>query len=78
VIRRWPPSTTGLVIPQRPALSYAWHLAKVAGENEPQPDRTRALAGLSEDMQNLYHEVFVLLLPQTISSPTNSIGTHPN
>jgi hypothetical protein len=67
-----------LLLTQTEALSYAWHLAKVAGENEPQPDRARALAGLSEDMQNLYHEVFVLLLSQTKSSPTNSIRTQPN
>ena len=51
-----------LLLTQTAALSYAWHLAKVAGENEPQPDRARVLAGVSEDMENLYHEVFVLLL----------------
>jgi hypothetical protein len=67
-----------LLLTQTEALSYGWHLAKVAGENEPQPDRARALAGLSGDMQNLYHEVFVLLLSQTKSSPTNSIRTQPN
>jgi hypothetical protein len=67
-----------LLLTQIEALSYASHLAKVAGENELQPDRARALAGLSEDMQNLYHEVFVLLLPQTISPRTNSIRTQPN
>jgi hypothetical protein len=65
-----------LLLTQTEALSYAWHLAKVAGENEPQPDRARALAGLSEDMQNLYHEVFVLLLSKTKSSATNSISIH--
>ena len=54
-----------LLLTQTEALSYAWHLAKVAGENEPQPDRAHALAGLSEDMKNLYHEVFVLLLSKT-------------
>ena len=51
-----------LLLTQTEALSYAWHLAKVAGENEPDPARARALAGLSEDMQNLYGEVFALLL----------------
>lgn len=51
-----------LLLTQTEALSYAWHLAKVAGENELQPDRARALAGVSEDMANLYHEVFVMLL----------------
>jgi hypothetical protein len=66
-----------LLLTQTEALSYAWHLAKVAGENEPQPDRARALAGLSEDMQNLYNEVFMMLLSKTKSSPTNSIGTQP-
>jgi hypothetical protein len=67
-----------LLLTQTEALSYAWHLAKVAGENEPQPERARALAGLSEDMQNLYHEVFVLLLSKTQSSATNSIRTQPD
>jgi len=33
---------------------------------------------LSEDMQNLYHEVFMMLLSKTKSSATNSIGTQPN
>jgi len=51
-----------LLLTQTEALSYAWHLAQVAGENESQPDRARALAGVSKDMENLYHEVFVLLL----------------
>jgi hypothetical protein len=62
-----------LLLTQTEALSYAWHLAKVAEENEPQHERARALAGLSEDMQNLYHEVFVLLLSKTELSATNSI-----
>ena len=67
-----------LLLTQTEALSYASHLAKVAGENEPQPDRARALAGVSKDMENLYHEVFVLLLSKTTSSATNSIGTQPD
>src|SRR5664279_4313773 len=67
-----------LLLTQTEALSYAAHLAKVAGENEPQPERAHALSGLSEDMQNLYHEVFALLLSQTKSSVTNSIRTQPN
>jgi hypothetical protein len=53
-----------LLLTQTEALSYAWHLAKVAGENEPQPDRARALAAVSEDMEKLYHEVFVMLLSE--------------
>ena len=54
-----------LLLTQTEALSYAWHLAKVAGENESQPERARALAGVSEDMANLYHEVFGLLRSKT-------------
>ena len=54
-----------LLLTQTEALSYAWHLAKVAGENESQPDHARALAGLSEDMRKLYYEAFVLLLSKT-------------
>jgi hypothetical protein len=54
-----------LLLTQTEALSYAWHLAKIAGESEPQPDRARALAGLSQDMQSLYHEVFVMLLSKS-------------
>ncbi len=51
-----------LLLTQTQALSYAWHLAKVAGESEAQPERAHALAGLSKDMENLYHEAFALLL----------------
>ena len=54
-----------LLLTQAEALSYASHLAKVAGENEPQPDRARALAGVSEDMTTLYHEVFKMLRSRT-------------
>jgi hypothetical protein len=54
-----------LLLTQAEALSYGWHLAKVAGANESQPERARALAGVSQDMENLYHEVFVLLLSRT-------------
>jgi hypothetical protein len=64
-----------LLLTQTEALSYAWHLAKVAGENEPQPNRARALAGVSKDMENLYHEVFVMLLTKTKSAATNSMAT---
>ena len=54
-----------LLLTQTEALSYAWHLAKVAGENESQPDRASALAGVSKDMENLYHEAFVMLLSKS-------------
>jgi hypothetical protein len=67
-----------LLLTQTEALSYASHLAKVAGENEPQPARARALAGVSEDMQRLYLEVFELLLSKIESSAPKSIGTQPH
>jgi hypothetical protein len=67
-----------LLLTQTEALSYGWHLAEVTAENEPQPDRARALAGISEDMQNLYHEVFLLLRSKTESLATNTITTKPH
>jgi hypothetical protein len=60
-----------LLLTQTEALSYGWHLAEVAGQNEPQPARARALAGLADDMQKLYQQVFALLLAQTESPPAN-------
>ena len=54
-----------LILTQTEALSYAWHLAKVASENESQPDRASALAGVSKDMEDLYHEVFARLLSKS-------------
>ena len=55
-----------LLLTQTEALSYAWHLAKVAGVNESQPDRANALSGVSKDMENLYLEVFAMLLSKSI------------
>jgi hypothetical protein len=65
-----------LLLTQTEALSYGWHLAEVTGENEPQPERARALAGLGKDMQNLYHEVFMLLLSKIESQVTDPIRTN--
>jgi hypothetical protein len=64
-----------LLLTQTEALSYAWHLAKVTGENEPQPERARALAGVSEDMKNLYQEVFALLLSKTELTAAHHVKT---
>ncbi|MBC8001612.1 MAG: hypothetical protein H7X97_03395 [Opitutaceae bacterium] len=54
-----------LLLTQAQALSYGWHLAKVASENEPQADRARALAGVARDLEGLYHEVIALLFSRT-------------
>jgi hypothetical protein len=66
-----------LLLTQTEALSYAWHLAEITAKNEPQPDRARALAGIGADMDNLYHQVFALLLSKNQSSATNSMATNP-
>ena len=58
-----------LLLTQAEALSYARHLAKVAGENESQSERARALAGMDEEMEKLYHEVFVMLLSEMRGNP---------
>jgi hypothetical protein len=57
-----------LLLTQTEALNYAWHLAEVASQTDSQPDRARALADIGNEMKNLYHEVFVLLLSETESS----------
>lgn len=54
-----------LLLTQIEALNYASHLAKVGGQNDPQPARARAMADLSSEMAHLYNEVFVLLLSKT-------------
>jgi hypothetical protein len=54
-----------LLLTQTEALNYAWHLAQVAAENDLQPDRARAMAGVSAKMRDLYEEVFLLLLSRT-------------
>ena len=54
-----------MLLTQTEALSYGWHLAKVASETESQPDRARAMARVSQDMENLYHEAFEMLLSKT-------------
>jgi hypothetical protein len=66
-----------LLLTQTEALSYGWHLAVVASIYEPNPDRARALVGIGVDMDNLYHEVFALLLAKTRASATNSTATNP-
>jgi len=65
-----------LLLTQTEALSYGWHLAVVASIYEPNPDRAHALVGIGVDMDNLYHEVFALLLAKTRASATNSTATN--
>jgi hypothetical protein len=51
-----------LLLSQSEALSYGWHLAKVAAEKETEPERARALVGMGEEMRKQYEEVFDMLL----------------
>ncbi|HWD18003.1 MAG TPA: hypothetical protein VHB20_01890 [Verrucomicrobiae bacterium] len=46
-----------LILTQVEALNYASHLAKVAAENDLQPERARYLKGLSHEMSVLHEEV---------------------
>ncbi|MDR3457704.1 MAG: hypothetical protein P4N60_09675 [Verrucomicrobiae bacterium] len=64
-----------LLLTQTEALSYAWHLAKVTSESEPDPDRAQALAGISADMAKLYREVFALLLEKTRPAAVKQVRT---
>jgi len=66
-----------LLLTQTEALNYAWHMAQVAADHEPDPGRARALAGVSADMQNLYHQVFQLMLSKAKSAATNPFPPHP-
>jgi hypothetical protein len=51
-----------LLLSQAEALNYGWHLAKISAETEPQPDRVRAMKDMSDEMEDLYQEVYHLLL----------------
>lgn len=67
-----------LLLTQTEALSYAAHLATVTSQNEPQPDRARALANIGKDMENLEAAVFQLLLAKTEASATKGTKIMPH
>lgn len=50
-----------LLLTQFEALSYAWHLGKVAAQNEPDVGRARVLNELSSEMKGLHGQVFSLM-----------------
>jgi hypothetical protein len=64
-----------LLLSQAEALSYAWHLAKVASANEFQPEHARAVAAVSENMKSLYEEVVALLLSKAGLNAASQAGT---
>ncbi len=57
-----------LLLTQTEALNYGWHLAQIAEQNEPNHERAAELASLSQDMQNLYQETYMLLLSKMKAS----------
>jgi hypothetical protein len=57
-----------LLLTQAEALSYAWHLSKVAAANEPQRERAHYLAGLSEEMKSLHHQAMSLMRSRLTTS----------
>ncbi len=60
-----------LLLSQTEALNYGWHLAKIAAQTEPQPDRIRAMTDMGDQMEDLYREVFRLLLSRLQSPEMN-------
>ena len=50
-----------LLLTQADALSYGWHLAKIASENSPQPEQARELMALSVALENLYGQAVALM-----------------
>jgi hypothetical protein len=50
-----------LLLTQADALSYGWHLAKIAAENSAQPEQVHEFDSLSVAMQDLYKQVVALM-----------------
>lgn len=50
-----------LLLTQSEAMNYGAHLAQVAAENEPQPQRARALFALSTKFKMLHDQVLTML-----------------
>jgi len=50
-----------MLLTQSEALSYAWHLGKVAALNEPNAGRARFLNELSSELKGLHGQVFSLM-----------------
>jgi hypothetical protein len=50
-----------LLLTQADALSYGWHLAKMAADNSKQPEEVRAFTEMSGAMKDLYQQVVGML-----------------
>lgn len=62
-----------LLLTQSQALSYAWHLAKVAAANELRPEYARFLEAFSSDMKNLHGQVSLLMRSRLASAHEKGI-----
>jgi hypothetical protein len=71
------PFEFSLLLTQTEALRYGSHLAKVASENEPQRDRSRALTDMSAEMEKLYGQVIEMLVLKTRSSTNRVAEANP-
>ena len=54
-----------LLLTQSEALSYAWHLAKVAAANEAGSERASYLSALSAEMKDLHRQTVALMQSRT-------------
>jgi hypothetical protein len=61
----------GLLLTQVEALTYGAQLAKLASENDPQPDRSRYLISLSEQLTDLHDEVIDRLAVKYPAAPSH-------
>lgn len=50
-----------LLLTQADALSYGWHLAKIAAENSSRPEEVREFDSVSAAMQDLYGQVVAMI-----------------
>lgn len=58
-----------LLLTQVDALSYGWHLAKIAAGNSAQPEEAQAFTEISTAMENLYDQDVKMLKIEAQKSP---------
>lgn len=60
-----------LLVTQSEALSYAWHLARVAAANDTGMERSKYLSALSAEMKDLHRQTVSLMHARTRPSQAN-------
>ena len=58
-----------LLLTQTDALSYGWHLAKIAAGNSTRLEEVKAFTEMSVAMENLYEQVVTMLKTEARKSP---------